>query len=196
MKRSNDKLTHFELPRADWHDQVSIDPKTGEIIGRIYKDALIDNFNAIEKKALEIQGLDVLDISIPDPSSEIESYPDTSLEEEDNNNQIVNLKSLVSMLQINGYPIELQFSGAICTNCKYYWNKNGTEVDVVSLSNINTGANSNNKFLYLKPQEKTIVSTSTDINQQGYVFIGMFVNGRVIHTRSQLYPSTSTIKGR
>lgn len=33
-----DKINYFELPNKDWFDSQ----------GRIYKDALIENFNAIE----------------------------------------------------------------------------------------------------------------------------------------------------
>ena len=36
-------LEHFKLPRDDWYDTVSTDPETGEIIGRLYKEALIEN---------------------------------------------------------------------------------------------------------------------------------------------------------
>ena len=41
---NNNKLELFELPRKDWFDED----------GRIYKDALIDNLNAIEEKLNEI----------------------------------------------------------------------------------------------------------------------------------------------
>ena len=60
-----DKPRHIEpltLPRPDWYDQVSVDETTGEIIGRIYKDALIENFNAIEEKLNYLGTLEAKDI--------------------------------------------------------------------------------------------------------------------------------------
>ena len=47
------------LPRPDWYDAE----------GRIYKDALIENFNAIEDKLLELTRLDAFSVQPPDLSS-------------------------------------------------------------------------------------------------------------------------------
>ena len=52
-------IDEFELPRLDWHDAE----------GSIYKDALIENFNTIEAKLIELSGLTPLDIILPDISN-------------------------------------------------------------------------------------------------------------------------------
>ena len=67
------KLSRFSLPRKDWYDNQGTDPDTGEIIGRIYKDVLIENFNAIEQKLIEISKLDAFDVNLPDFSKIV--YP-------------------------------------------------------------------------------------------------------------------------
>ena len=75
------KISRFTLPRKDWYDNQGIDSDTGEIIGRIYKDVLIENFNAIEQKLIEISKLDAFDINLPDLSKIV--YPDVTLDSED-----------------------------------------------------------------------------------------------------------------
>lgn len=189
---TNDKgayISKFELPRLDWHDEISVDIETGEIIGRLYKDALIEDFNAIEDKAMEIQGLDIFDISIPEPSDV--SYPDSTLDSDDN--QIINLKSFVNILGLNGYPFELTFSGATCTKCKYFCS---TSKHIRELTNVATGASASKPYIYLNPTAGTITSNATPIANTGTLsLIGFYINGKVISMRSQLYPTTSTIKG-
>ena len=51
-----EQIDLFALPRPDWYDQE----------GRIYKDALIENFNALEEKLIEISKLDAFDTQMPD----------------------------------------------------------------------------------------------------------------------------------
>lgn len=188
------KIEKFVLPRLDWHDNIAIDTDTGEIIGRLYKDALIENFNAIENKALEIQGLDIFDIAIPEPKDVV--YPDTTLDSDDN--QIINLKSFIEILGLRGYPFELTFSGATCTKCKYYGynNASGLDTQIRTITNMATGASASKPYIYLDPVNNTIDSTATPRQDTGYYsLIGYYINGKVIHMRSQLYPNSSTIIG-
>lgn len=190
----NNNIQKFELPRLDWYDQEGIDEPTGEIIGRIYKDALIENFNAIEDKSLELQKLNVLDISIPEPSGFV--YNDSDLETSDSN-QVVNLKSLVKILDLEGYPLKLSFNNTTCTECKFYkLLDNGNDVKIVTVKNINTKATSTQKYVYIDIQNETVVSSaSSNLSPSRYKFIGMFINNKIIHQRSQLYPNSTTIKG-
>ena len=77
-------LEHFKLPREDWYDEAVYDSK-GKLIdagGRLYKDALIENFNAIEQKLLELARISFIDSQVVDVST-IE-FPDVTLEDEDN----------------------------------------------------------------------------------------------------------------
>lgn len=193
----NNKINKFELPRPDWHDNVETDAVTGEIIGRIYKDALIENFNAIEDKCSEIQELDVFDIPIPEPTGVV--YPDVTLDS--NLSQIVNLKSLIDICNLRGYPISISFSGNTCTKLRYYQGTNtslGQEPAIIEKTNIKTDASSSKPYIYLDMDNQTLVTSNSPYGVSGSgdtCFIGMYVNGRVIHQRSQLYPNTSTIKG-
>ena len=74
MPEPIEKLT---LPRLDWYDSE----------GRINKDALIENFNAIEAKINEISDVSAFTIIAPDFSTF--NYDDTTLESADN--KIVNI---------------------------------------------------------------------------------------------------------
>lgn len=192
-----DSIQKFKLPRLDWYDQEGTDESTGEIIGRIYKDALIENFNAIEEKSLELQRLDVLNISIPEPEGFI--YNDSNLEDS-NDNQVINLKSFVEILDLNGYPLKLSFDNNVCTECVYYKNVfTAAEEEVpklVTLKNINTGASNSNPYIFLDIENDTLISSNNSTADSiSRLFIGMYTNNKVIHMRSPLYPSSSVIKG-
>lgn len=199
MAQNNDngkvQIEKFVLPRLDWHDEVDKDTDTQEVIGRIYKDALIENFNAIEAKANEIQAIGIFDVPIPEPPSDLE-YPDTDLENSELN-QIINLRSLVKILDLEYYPIRCTFSGTTCTECKYYkFNDSAkTDLKIVNLKNVSTGATTSSPYIYIDKQRDTIVSASGVSNAQNYTLIGMYTGGKVINMRSQLYPTTSTIIG-
>lgn len=191
----NEKIEKFKLPRLDWYDNEGIDTESGEIIGRLYKDALIENFNAIEDKSIEIQGVDVFDIPIPEPSG-IE-YPDTTLDSD--LNQVVNLASLIQICNLSGYPIKLSFTGTTCTELVYYQYKNiskNQDWTIIKKTNIPTNASNSNPYIWLDTDNQTLVSTSTPyLTSPNGHFIGMYVAGRVIHQRSQLYPNSTIVKG-
>lgn len=151
--KSNDTNRHIEplaLPRPDWYDQVSVDETTGEIIGRIYKDALIENFNAIEEKLNYLGTLEAKDIVLP-VFSEMD-YPDVTLESPDNN-KVVNLKSLLTILNCIGIPLECDMSGSnVIAKLSYY----STDMSKVQLKNIRlTGVSSDKPYVILDYSKKT-----------------------------------------
>ena len=74
----NGELEHFTLPRTDWYDEE----------GRIFKDVLIENFNALEKKLNELNALNAFEITLPDFNSI--DYPDVTPDSDEDS--IVNLK--------------------------------------------------------------------------------------------------------
>lgn len=196
-KSNNNKIENFTLPRLDWHDQVSIDAPSGEVIGRLYKDALIEDFNAIEDKSRELQTLDVFDVNIPDPSGVV--YPDSTLDSPDNT--IINLNSLINILNLNGYILEANFSGNTCKLLKYYEGINisleRNESSIITLKNKSTGASASKPYVYLNLDTRTIYSANSAYGggQSNSIFIGYYTNNKIIHQRSQIYPNTSTIKG-
>lgn len=109
-------LEHFELPRNDWYDTISVDEKTGKIRGRIYKDRLIENFNAIEKKLSELSSLAPYNTKYPDTSKFI--YSDTTLDSA--TNKVVNLKSFIDILNLKNVPLSCKFTGTVCNRLTYY----------------------------------------------------------------------------
>ena len=112
------RLEHFKLPRDDWYDTVSTDPETGEIIGRLYKEALIENFNALENKFNELSSLTAYETQIPDFATY--DYDDVTLDSEAN--KVVNLKSFLTIMHLIGVPLDISFSGKICKKISYYDN--------------------------------------------------------------------------
>ena len=111
-------LDKFKLPRDDWYDTVSTDKETGEIIGRIYKEALIENFNALESKFNELSSLTAYKTQIPDFATY--DYEDVTLDSE--SNKVVNLKSFLTIMDLVGVPLDISFSGKICKKISYYDN--------------------------------------------------------------------------
>lgn len=93
----------------DWYDSE----------GRIYKDKLIDVFNAIEDKCNEITSITPSEIVEPDYDNTI--YPDVTLETEDKTS-IVNLKSFVDILNLKYTPLELQQANGVILKLTYYDN--------------------------------------------------------------------------
>ena len=101
-----DYIRRFELPNENWYDEK----------GRIYKDILITNFNAIEDKLNELSELNALDITVP-------SWNDIHIDDCDvynaPDNQVVNLKTLVETLHLVNFPIVVDFTGTTCNKIQY-----------------------------------------------------------------------------
>lgn len=96
----------FKLPRLDWYDSD----------GRIYKDALIENFNAIEEAFLELQSLGNLEIE--DVNWNNVHLADVTLSSD--NNKIVNLRSLINILKLDSMCFNESFTGKKCNSIEYY----------------------------------------------------------------------------
>lgn len=154
-------IDKFELPRLDWHDAE----------GRIYKDALIENFNAIEAKLIELSGLTPLDIILPDISNM--TYEDVTLASPDN--KVVNLKSFVDIMQIKGFPLVCEFNGKTLARLDYYdeeyKRKNLTDVELNDL-----GTDGKN-YVYLDYSEDTVYVSDDNSNPNGDILIGVYADG-------------------
>lgn len=100
-----DDSTHviepFELPYPNWYDED----------GRIYKDLLIKNFNAIEDKINEILSVDLDTINIPDVSNI--SYPDVDIDDEDKDNYILNFRSFLNICNLINFPLKVITDGNV-----------------------------------------------------------------------------------
>jgi hypothetical protein len=156
-----EKIQLFELPRVDWYDAE----------GRIYKDIIIENLNAIEAKLLEMANLSAFETEIPDLST-IE-YPDTNLAS--NDNQIVNLRSFLNMTNLINYPIECSFSGSIAKKVAYW----GSDMSYHTILDVDSEASNSRPYIYLDYGQATVISSSSSNTPVNCVFIGCYTNGVV-----------------
>ena len=157
------EVQHFQLPRDDWYDSD----------GRIYKDVIIENLNAIESKLLELQGLDPIEVNLPD--FETISYPDVDLTSEDN--CIVNLKSFIQIMGIVNYPLELITAGKTIKKLTYW----SDEYKPVEIKNITLDDLDDSKpFVVLDTTDKTISALASFTPDDDTVFLGKFINGSIV----------------
>lgn len=166
-------IENFTLPRTDWVDEQ----------GRIYKDALIENLNAIETKLQEIQELDVFEVTIPD-ASDIQ-VPDCDLSSPDNT--VVNLKSFLDIVDIEDYPIECSFNGTKLAKLTWWHNYHYNRK-----VNIETGASSSNKWVYFDPSTGDVASNGAV--PAGSVLIGMFTGNQIRGINSNKMVGISLLK--
>ena len=165
-------LEHFNLPRQDWYDIVSTDEKTGEIRGRIYKDRLIENFNAIETKLNEITKLQPYNTKYPDISKFI--YSDVTLSSD--TNKVVNLKSFIDILGLKNTPLVVQFGDKRLVRLTYYDNN----YKLKNISNIDLSTISNTKPFVIGDIENQTITVSGDITEiSGKIILGKW-NGTTI----------------
>ena len=165
-------LEHFNLPRQDWYDVVSTDEKTGEIRGRIYKDRLIENFNAIETKLNEITKLQPYNTKYPDISKFI--YSDVTLSSD--TNKVVNLKSFIDILGLKNTPLVVQFGDKRLVRLTYYDNN----YKLKNISNIDLSTISYTKPFVIGDIENQTITVSGDITEiSGKVILGKW-NGTTI----------------
>jgi hypothetical protein len=153
----------FVLPRLDWYDED----------GRIYKDALIENFNALEAKLTELGQLDAFDNPLPDISAL--SLEDVTLEDDDD--KVVNLRSFLNIFNLINYPIELTFSGTTIKKISY-WN---SSYAYITRTNVATNLTEENKYLFYNFSNSTVRVDDEATIQEGETLLGVYVDGRVIN---------------
>lgn len=167
---------YFSLPEPNWYDDR----------GRIFKDRLIKNFNAIEEKLLELAKLNAFSTTIPDISSVV--FEDVTLDSPDN--KIVNLKSFLTICNLIGYPIELSFNGKKCVKCSY-WSPNYT---YETISNVELPLTKEKAYIYLDYGNKTITSSSSPIAPTGSnKLIGKYIDGKVITVNSDQFANINAL---
>lgn len=164
--REDGTLEPFELPRQDWFDSN----------GRVYKDVLIENFNAIQDKLLQINGLTPFSTTPPDISTIV--YPDTDLNSADN--KIMNLRSFLTINNLVGYPLVCSFSGTKVKEVSY-WNSN---YEYVIKRDIGVSASKSSPYIYLNYVLGTIEASSSSQTPANCRFIGYYENGIIRHVDS------------
>lgn len=152
----------FELPRKDWYDSE----------GRMYKDALIENFNAIEEKMKYISKNLTIKVEEPDWSEiHIPDTTDLSTADED---WILNLKSFVDLLNIKNFPLECSFNGKKCVKLTYYDNN----YHLVTIKDVTLNVNEKDRMLvYLNTATRSL-ETSGTLNKN-LILIGCYSNGNI-----------------
>lgn len=164
----SNKLDLFQLPRLDWYDSE----------GRINKTALIQNFNAIEKRLNELAGVSPIEIITPNWNTV--DIPDTTLDSADN--EIVNLKSFIDIMGLKNIPIIISFNGTTLQHLAYY-DDTYTLVNIrnVKLSDLDEKAG--NIWIYLNSAEKRVYSSIDGANPNKDILIGVYNEGMVFHTK-------------
>lgn len=166
----------FDYP--EWFDQNWYDPNTG----RVYKDVLIKNFNAIEEEINKILAVDINDITIPD-IGEVE-YPDVSLSDEDADSQILNLRSYLNIVQIINYPLVVKTDGNTLITQVEYW---GDDLTYHILKNTDEVIpNSSYPYIYLDYGNGAIIRSSSYTTPSDCILIGIFRDGK-LYTRDSKY---------
>lgn len=166
------KVDRFTLPRLDWYSNEGIDTETGEIIGKIYKDVLIENFNAIEEKLIELTKLDAFDVNLPDLSKI--TYPDVTLDSAED--CIVNLRSLMNLMDCRNYPITCDFNGTKCTKMVFY-TSDSKIIERVDWQE--TGASDSKPWIYCNLANGDVSATDSANTPTNHIFVGCYTNGSI-----------------
>ena len=161
------EIEPFKLPRLDWHDEE----------GRINKTALIQNFNAIEAKLIELSGVSAIGILNPDWSSI--DIPDATLDSDENS--VLNLKSFIDIMGLKNFPITIKFNGTRLIHLAYYDN-NYSLVNIRDVKIADLGENNKN-WVYLKLSTKEVVALNNIQTSSDYVLIGNYFDGMVLHPK-------------
>lgn len=172
------EVTPFELPRKDWYDSQ----------GRIYKDALIENFNAIEARLRELANTDtsMLD-SNPDIDITDIHLDDVTLQDDDN--KVVNLKSFIDIMKLANFPLTCEFNGTTLVKLTYY----DSSYNYKQISKTTVACSNTNKYVYLDYANNEIVANSSTSTPQGMTLIGVYADGSIRGTTSFDYANINAI---
>lgn len=160
---------YFDIPRKDWHDEL----------GRINKDALIENFNAIEGKLVELSELSAFTTEVPDISGVV--FEDVTLNSDDN--KIVNLRSFLNIVPVIGFPLVLSFEGKKLKKCSYW----SPAYVYETISNETLNVSNTNKYIYLNYVNKEIVCSSAEVTPNDCKLIGVYENSKIISVHNDQY---------
>lgn len=155
-------IDNFSLPVPQWYDSEN----------RIYKDRLIENFNAIEAKLIELSKLDAFRVEPPDFSNI--DIPDTTLSSSDDS--VVNLKSFVDITGTLGYPVACEFEGTTCKRVALWT----TEYKYIIKSDIATGADETNRFVFVDRITGDISVSANPARPDNGTLIGVYCDNKVI----------------
>lgn len=151
-------IDNFELPRKDWYDKE----------GRIFKDALIENFNAMEAKLLELSALNPIDVILPDVANK--DYEDTTLSSPDT--KVVNLKSFIEIMNLKGFPITCEFASNEVKTLSYY--DNDYKLQILKDIELNELGVKNKNYILLDYTANNIYVSDNPVPNQNDILIGVY----------------------
>lgn len=168
----------FVLPRLDWYDEE----------GRIYKDALIENFNAIEARLKELgaigesliiddQGIDVSDIHLDDVT--MDDLPA----------KILNFRSLLDVVNLVNYPLECTFNGKKLVRLAYY----NSNYEYKAITNKSLSVNTTNKYVYFNYVNNTVAASDATTSPTNSILIGVFADGSIRGLNSFEYANINAL---
>ena len=174
-------IERFELPRTDWFDED----------GRIYKDALIENFNACEAKLKELIGLNVSDVILPD-LTEVE-YPD--IDENSEDTQIVNLRSFLHICDLIGYPLEIETTGKVIKKLGYwrqdYVYKTLRNIDLAAME---TPIDTDHPYVYLDYVTNEVTVSANPATPADSVLVCIFLNGQLVNNITSVVGNVDVLR--
>lgn len=174
----DDLIQRFELPYPNWHDEE----------GRIYKDILIDNFNAIENKINELLSINIDSITKPDINSV--EYPDVDLATGDDDS-ILNLKSFLNIVNLINFPLVVITNGNNKVTKVEYW---GEDYKYHTVINTTVVATEDKPFIYLNTEDSTIISSSSVSSPEHCVLLAMLVDNKLITNNAKIAGNVDFIR--
>lgn len=158
-------IDRFQLPVPQWYDNEK----------RIYKDRLIENFNAIEAKLLEISKLDAFRVEPPDFTTI--DIPDVTLDSPDAS--IINLKSFLLILtgDTRGYPMSCEFEGTLLKKVSFF---SYPDYRYIIKTDVETNANATNRYVFMDFTTGNISASNDPSRPDNGRLLGVFCKDRVI----------------
>lgn len=159
-------IDKFTLPRPDFYDSD----------GRIYKDRLIENFNALESKLLELQSL----APIETPTIDFDGIvlDEVNLSDTDDT-KLVSLKSLCNILGLIDMPFNILVDGLTIKSVSYY----NHSYDKITVTNKKVSTSINN--IALDKTNNSIVEWVP--TNDSHIFLGVRIGSQILHCHSQSY---------
>lgn len=153
------------LPYPEWHDKQ----------GRIYKDILIKNFNALENKINEVIRFDYNSISAPIISNL--EYPDVSLSDTDKDNQILNFESFLNICNIVNFPLSVKTSGVKVLTVEI-WDEAYSHRFINAVGDNGT-ATTTYPFIHLNTSTKEIIR-SNEVSPNDCVLLAVLYDNKLV----------------
>lgn len=137
-------IPHFNVDNIQWHDDQ----------GHIFKDKLIEVFDAIEDRINFVSSYKFGDTEKIDISSVV--YPDvSSVDIEEGNNKIINFKSFANIMDLVNFPLEIITDGNVKVLSVKYINSDYDLIEVKPENGIT--ATTEYPYIFLDTETNEIV---------------------------------------